>query len=51
MSTQFGYFDNYTDEYPVLIGEYAVVEYDTPYVHEVEYDEGWLTRRGYFPFW
>lgn len=28
MSSQFGYFDNYTDAHPLLIGEYAVTEYD-----------------------
>ena len=28
MSSQFGYFDNYTSAHPILIGEYAVVTYD-----------------------
>lgn len=28
MSSQFGYFDNYTDANPLLLGEYAVIEYD-----------------------
>lgn len=28
MSSQFGYFDNYTDAHPLLLGEYAVVTYD-----------------------
>jgi alpha-L-arabinofuranosidase len=28
MSSQFGYFDNYTSEHPLFLGEYAVVEYD-----------------------
>lgn len=28
MSSQFNYFDNYSDSNPLLLGEYAVVEYD-----------------------
>lgn len=28
MSSQFGYFDNYTSAHPLLLGEYAVIEYD-----------------------
>lgn len=28
MSSQFGYFDNYTRGHPLFLGEYAVVEYD-----------------------
>ena len=28
MSSQFGYFDNYTAAHPLLLGEYAVIEYD-----------------------
>lgn len=27
MSSEFGYFDNYTSEHPVVIGEYAVTYY------------------------
>jgi alpha-N-arabinofuranosidase len=28
MSSQFGYFDNYTSAHPLFLGEYAVIEYD-----------------------
>ncbi|KAK3720917.1 hypothetical protein LTR37_003580 [Vermiconidia calcicola] len=28
MSSQFGYFDNYTNDHPLFLGEYAVVTYD-----------------------
>lgn len=28
MSSQFGFFDNYTDAHPLLLGEYAVLSYD-----------------------
>lgn len=51
MSTQFSYFDNYTSAHPVLIGEYAVVEYDQAGIDVIDYDDGWLTRRSFFPFW
>lgn len=28
MASQFGFFDNYTSAHPLLLGEYAVIEYD-----------------------
>jgi len=49
MSSQFGYFDNYTSENPILIGEYAVVEYDLPGANEVSWARG--APRAFVPFW
>lgn len=47
MSSQFTYFDNYTSAHPLLLGEYAVVEYDTPV--GLLWTAG--APRAYFPFW
>jgi alpha-L-arabinofuranosidase len=47
MSSQFTYFDNYTSAHPIMIGEYAVVEYDTP--EGLQWNAG--APRAYTPFW
>lgn len=47
MSSQFGFFDNYTTEYPILIGEYAVVGHDWPGVSVRVHS----TPRVFAPFW
>lgn len=47
MSKQFTLFDNYTSEHPILLGEYAIVEYDTPV--GLEWTSG--APRAFFPFW
>lgn len=49
MASQFGFFDNYTSAHPVLIGEYAVVQYDRPNQTEVSWDAG--APRAFSPFW
>jgi alpha-N-arabinofuranosidase len=49
MSSQFGYFDNYTNEHPLLLGEYAVIEYDIPGFSAPQWNNG--SGRAYFPFW
>jgi alpha-N-arabinofuranosidase len=49
MSSQFGYFDNYTSEHPILIGEYAVIEYDTFNKSGPEWYSG--APRALYPFW
>lgn len=49
MSSQFGYFDNYTSEHPILIGEYAVIEYDTFNKSGPEWYAG--APRALYPFW
>ncbi len=49
MSSQFGYFDNYTSEHPLLLGEYAVIEYDLPGFDAPQWTTGAL--RAMFPFW
>ncbi|KAK5129202.1 hypothetical protein LTR08_003752 [Meristemomyces frigidus] len=49
MSSQFGYFDNYTSAHPLLIGEYAVVEYDQPGTNEPLWTAG--AGRAFMPFW
>jgi alpha-L-arabinofuranosidase len=49
MSSQFGYFDNYTNEHPLLLGEYAIIEYDLPGFSSPQWDQGAL--RAYYPFW
>ncbi|KAF2717277.1 glycoside hydrolase family 51 protein [Polychaeton citri CBS 116435] len=48
MSSQFGYFDNYTSEHPVLIGEYAVVQFDVAGEDVVNWNSG---PRAGAPFW
>ena len=49
MSSQFGFFDNYTSAHPLLLGEYAVVEYDQPGTNEVSWTAG--AGRAFSPFW
>lgn len=49
MSSQFGYFDNYTDDHPLLLGEFAVIEYDLPGFSSPQWTPGAL--RAMFPFW
>lgn len=50
MSNQFTYFDNYTSAHPILIGEYAVIEYDTPWTpNGPTWTPGSL--RALYPFW
>ncbi|KAK0906750.1 hypothetical protein LTR91_015190 [Friedmanniomyces endolithicus] len=49
MSNQFTYFDNYTSAHPILIGEYAIIEYDTGNKTGPEWYSG--APRAYFPFW
>ncbi|KAI0477054.1 glycoside hydrolase [Xylariaceae sp. FL0804] len=49
MSSQFGYFDNYTAAHPLLLGEYAVIEYDQPGTSSPSWDTG--AGRAMFPFW
>ena len=49
MSEQFGYFDNYTADHPILIGEYAVIEYNTPGQTGPQWYAG--AGRAYTPFW
>jgi alpha-L-arabinofuranosidase len=40
MSSQFGFFDNYTSAHPLLLGEYAVVEYDQPGTNQPSWTTG-----------
>lgn len=49
MSSQFGFFDNYTSAHPLLLGEYAVVEYD----QNGTSSPSWLAGAGraFAPFW
>lgn len=47
MSSQFDYFDNYTNEHPLLLGEYAVIEYDIPGFDAPQWNNG--SGRAYFP--
>ncbi|KAH9843359.1 Glycoside hydrolase family 51 protein [Teratosphaeria destructans] len=49
MSSQFGFFDQYTSAHPVLIGEYAILEYDQPGSTGVDWAAG--AGRAFFPFW
>jgi len=49
MSSQFGYFDNYTSEHPLLIGEYAVIDYDRPGFNAPTWNAG--SPRAFLPFW
>ncbi|OQO10212.1 hypothetical protein B0A48_04569 [Cryoendolithus antarcticus] len=49
MSQQFGYFDNYTSEHPLLIGEWAVIDYNIPGFNGPVWYAG--APRAYFPFW
>jgi len=49
MSSQFNYFDNYTNEHPLFLGEYAVIEYDIPGFSSPQWDKGAL--RAMYPFW
>lgn len=49
MSSQFGYFDNYTSAHPLLLGEYAVVEYDHFNTSAPSWTAGAL--RAFVPFW
>ncbi|KAF2764171.1 glycoside hydrolase [Teratosphaeria nubilosa] len=49
MSSQFNFFDNYTSAHPILIGEYAIVEYDQPGTSTVSWAAG--AGRAFFPFW
>ena len=49
MASQFGYFDNYTDANPLLLGEYAVIEYQVDNLAGSTWNTGSL--RAYFPFW
>ncbi|KXL46055.1 glycoside hydrolase family 51 protein [Acidomyces richmondensis BFW] len=49
MSSQFGFFDNYTAAHPLLLGEYAVIEYDQPGITGPSWVAG--APRAYFPFW
>ncbi|KAK5172228.1 uncharacterized protein LTR77_003866 [Saxophila tyrrhenica] len=49
MSSQFSYFDNYTNTHPLFLGEYAVVEYDIPGFSSPQWDSGAL--RATYPFW
>ena len=49
MSNQFTYFDNYSSAHPILIGEYAIIEYDTGNKTGPEWYSG--APRAYFPFW
>ncbi|CAK4031354.1 ABFa alfa-L-arabinofuranosidase-A [Lecanosticta acicola] len=49
MVSQFGYFDNYTSAHPILIGEYAVVQYDQPNQTAVSWAAG--APRAFSPFW
>ena len=49
MSSQFGYFDNYTNEHPLFLGEYAIIEYDLPGFSSPQWTKGAL--RAYYPFW
>lgn len=48
-SSQFNYFDNYTAAHPLLLGEYAVIQYDAPGVDGPNYSPG--APRAMFPFW
>ena len=47
MASQFGLFDNYTAAHPLLLGEYAVVEYNIPEVTAIT--KG--IPRAFAPFW
>jgi alpha-N-arabinofuranosidase len=49
LSSQFGFFDNYTSDHPILIGEYAIVDYD----HFNQSSPGWQqgATRAFTPFW
>jgi len=49
MSSQFHYFDNYTAENPILIGEYAIIEYDAPGTSGPQWTPG--APRAFTPFW
>jgi alpha-N-arabinofuranosidase len=49
MSSQFGYFDNYTNEHPLLLGEYAIVDYDIPGFSAPMWEPG--APRAFYPFW
>jgi len=49
MSNQFTYFDNYTTQNPILIGEYAIVDYDRPNTTGPEWYTG--APRAFVPFW
>ncbi|KAK3624539.1 hypothetical protein LTR56_020979 [Elasticomyces elasticus] len=49
MADQFTYFDNYTSAHPILIGEYAIIEYDTGNKTGPEWTPG--APRAFVPFW
>ncbi|KAK3114929.1 hypothetical protein LTR53_006257 [Teratosphaeriaceae sp. CCFEE 6253] len=49
MADQFTYFDNYTSEHPILVGEYAIIEYDTGNKTGPEWTPG--APRAFVPFW
>ena len=49
MAAQFGQFDNYTAAHPLLLGEYAILEYNAPGVTSVTYTPG--APRAFTPFW
>lgn len=49
MAAQFGYFDNYTSEHPLLLGEYAVIEYNQPNTMGPSWTAG--APRAFVPFW
>ncbi|KJX95656.1 alpha-l-arabinofuranosidase a like protein [Zymoseptoria brevis] len=49
MSSEFGKFDNYTSDHPILIGEYAIVEYDGFNRTHVTWEKG--APRAFTPFW
>lgn len=51
MSSEFGFFDNYTSEHPVVIGEYAVTYYpdgDTTRVGQGNFAPYWQGSGTYF---
>ncbi|KAK3675815.1 hypothetical protein LTR78_004456 [Recurvomyces mirabilis] len=49
MSSQFFYFDNYTENNPILIGEYAIIDYDSPGATGPKWNAG--AGRSFTPFW
>ncbi|KAK5113070.1 hypothetical protein LTR62_003649 [Meristemomyces frigidus] len=49
MSSQFFYFDNYTENNPILIGEYAIIEYDAFNTTGPKWNAG--APRAFTPFW
>ncbi|KAL5372659.1 hypothetical protein DPSP01_013320 [Paraphaeosphaeria sporulosa] len=49
MAKQFGKFDNYTSEHPLLLGEYAVIEYNQPHTTGPQWTPG--APRAFTPFW